>query len=167
MRKGILAEYIGVAALLTSVIGSGIMATNLTQDVGLQLIINAISIVAMLGIIIYLIGPISGAHFARDVKRALLQSNFFESCHRIYRRAILGGLKWYCNCKYYVFETNLLRFSPYPIRKWGTSWRSDFHGWPAWNHPDFAKSKKDKSGSCCNLCLDCDRLFLHLLFHLC
>ena len=63
MRKGILAEYIGVAALLTSVIGSGIMATNLTQDVGLQLIINDISIVAMLGIIIYLIGPISGAHF--------------------------------------------------------------------------------------------------------
>jgi glycerol uptake facilitator-like aquaporin len=63
MPKKIFAEFIGVAALLTSVIGSGIMATNLTSDVGLQLIINAISIVSMLGIIIYLIGPISGAHF--------------------------------------------------------------------------------------------------------
>ena len=63
MRKQIFAEYLGVTALLASVIGSGITATNLTSDVGLQLIINAISIIAMLGIIIYLIGPISGAHF--------------------------------------------------------------------------------------------------------
>ncbi|MFZ4064140.1 MAG: aquaporin [Candidatus Nanopelagicaceae bacterium] len=57
------AEFLGTALLLVSVIGSGIMATNLTQDVGLQLTINALSIVSMLAIIIVLLGPISGAHF--------------------------------------------------------------------------------------------------------
>lgn len=59
----IFAEFLGTALLLTSVIGSGIMATNLTQDVGIQLTINAISIVSMLALIIFLFGPISGAHF--------------------------------------------------------------------------------------------------------
>lgn len=39
------------------------MATNLTQDVGIQLTINAISAVSMLYLIITLFGPISGAHF--------------------------------------------------------------------------------------------------------
>lgn len=39
------------------------MATNLTQDVGVQLTINAISIVSMLYLLITLLGPISGAHF--------------------------------------------------------------------------------------------------------
>jgi len=57
------AEFLGTALLLTAVIGSGIMATNLTEDIGLQLTINAISIVAMLSLIITLFGPISGAHF--------------------------------------------------------------------------------------------------------
>ena len=59
----IFAEFLGTALLLTAVIGSGIMATNLTDDVGLQLTINAISIVSMLAIIITLLSPISGAHF--------------------------------------------------------------------------------------------------------
>ncbi len=57
------AEFLGTALLLSAVIGSGIMATNLTEDIGLQLTINAISIVAMLSLIITLFGPISGAHF--------------------------------------------------------------------------------------------------------
>jgi len=57
------AEFLGTALLLTAVIGSGIMAVNLTEDVGLQLTINAISIVSMLSLIITLLGPISGAHF--------------------------------------------------------------------------------------------------------
>ena len=59
----IFAEFLGTALLLSAVIGSGIMATNLTQDEGIQLTINAISIVSMLYLIITLFGPISGAHF--------------------------------------------------------------------------------------------------------
>ncbi len=59
----IFAEFLGTALLLLAVIGSGIMATNLSQDVGVQLTINAISTVSMLALIITLMGPISGAHF--------------------------------------------------------------------------------------------------------
>jgi len=59
----IFAEFLGTALLLLAVVGSGIMATNLSQDVGIQLTINAISAVSMLYLIITLFGPISGAHF--------------------------------------------------------------------------------------------------------
>lgn len=45
------------------VIGSGIMATNLTHDVGLELLINALATVLGLGVLIWVLGPISGAHF--------------------------------------------------------------------------------------------------------
>jgi glycerol uptake facilitator-like aquaporin len=44
MRK-LLAEYLGTALLVAIVVGSGIMATDLTQDVGLQLLINTIATV--------------------------------------------------------------------------------------------------------------------------
>jgi glycerol uptake facilitator-like aquaporin len=59
----IFAEFLGTALLLVSIIGSGIMATNVSEDVGVQLLLNAISIVVMLAIIITLFAPISGAHF--------------------------------------------------------------------------------------------------------
>jgi glycerol uptake facilitator-like aquaporin len=62
IRK-IAAEFVGVFALLTSIVASGIMATNVSQDFGIQLIINMTAIVAMLGILIFVISPISGAHF--------------------------------------------------------------------------------------------------------
>lgn len=44
-------------------IGSGIQATELTQDVGVQLLANSIATVFGLGILILLLGPVSGAHF--------------------------------------------------------------------------------------------------------
>lgn len=75
----IFAEFLGTALLLSAVIGSGIMATNLTQDVGLQLTINAISIVSMLYLIITLLGPISGAHFNPVVTLGELFKNRIDS----------------------------------------------------------------------------------------
>ncbi len=57
------AELIGTMFLTMTVVGSGIMAQNLTQDLGLQLVINAAATVATLYILINLIAPISGAHF--------------------------------------------------------------------------------------------------------
>jgi glycerol uptake facilitator-like aquaporin len=39
------------------------MATNLSQDVGVQLLINTISTVFGLAVLIQILGPISGAHF--------------------------------------------------------------------------------------------------------
>lgn len=57
------AEGIGTATLVAAVVGSGIMATNLTSDVGLQLLINAVATIAALAVLIWSLGPISGAHF--------------------------------------------------------------------------------------------------------
>ena len=62
MRK-ILAEFLGTALLVAIVVGSGIMATELTQDVGLQLLINTIATVFGLAVLIPIFAPISGAHF--------------------------------------------------------------------------------------------------------
>jgi hypothetical protein len=41
MRRRLLAEFLGTAFLLMGVIGSGIMAERLSDDVGLQLLENA------------------------------------------------------------------------------------------------------------------------------
>ncbi|MBK3563596.1 MIP/aquaporin family protein [Streptomyces sp. MBT62] len=57
------AELIGTAALVAIVVGSGIQATELTKDVGLQLLANSTATVFGLGILILLLGPVSGAHF--------------------------------------------------------------------------------------------------------
>ncbi|UUN31492.1 aquaporin family protein [Streptomyces sp. FIT100] len=57
------AELVGTAALVAVVVGSGIQATALTQDVGLQLLANSIATVFGLGVLIALLGPVSGAHF--------------------------------------------------------------------------------------------------------
>ncbi|HET7397221.1 MAG TPA: aquaporin, partial [Intrasporangium sp.] len=57
------AEFAGTGALVAAVIGSGIMGTNLTQDIALQLLVNAVATVAALGVLIATLGPVSGAHF--------------------------------------------------------------------------------------------------------
>ncbi|WP_326785208.1 MIP/aquaporin family protein [Streptomyces sp. NBC_00151] len=57
------AELVGTAALVAVVVGSGIQATELTQDVALQLLANSTATVFGLGVLIALLGPVSGAHF--------------------------------------------------------------------------------------------------------
>lgn len=63
MQKRLFAEALGTCLLIIAVIGSGIMATNLTDDVGLQLLANAGATVGALIALILMFGPISGAHF--------------------------------------------------------------------------------------------------------
>jgi arsenate reductase len=53
---------VGTAFLLAGIVGSGIMATRLTGDLGLRLLINAVATAAVLVAIILSIGPVSGAH---------------------------------------------------------------------------------------------------------
>jgi len=63
MIKELAGEYLGTALLVSIVIGSGIMATELSHDVGVQLLINTISTVFGLAVLIQILGPISGANF--------------------------------------------------------------------------------------------------------
>ncbi|MEU2712989.1 MIP/aquaporin family protein [Streptomyces sp. NPDC007205] len=58
-----LAEAVGTAALVAVVVGSGVQATELSHDVGVQLLANSLATVFGLGVLITLLGPVSGAHF--------------------------------------------------------------------------------------------------------
>jgi len=57
------AEFSGTAVLVCVVVGSGIMATNLSDDLGVALIINTFSTIFALALLILTLGPISGGHF--------------------------------------------------------------------------------------------------------
>jgi arsenate reductase len=63
LTRRLLAEFLGSAFLAALVIGSGIAAADLSQDVGLQLLENAAATAAGLFAIILMFGPISGGHF--------------------------------------------------------------------------------------------------------
>ena len=57
------AEALGTCLLIVSVIGSGIMAETLTEDVALQLLCNAIATGGALVALILIFAPVSGASF--------------------------------------------------------------------------------------------------------
>ena len=63
MFKRLVGEFLGTGILVAVVVGSGAMAENLTQDVGLELLINTVATVLALGLLIELFAPISGSHF--------------------------------------------------------------------------------------------------------
>jgi glycerol uptake facilitator-like aquaporin len=63
LSRRLVAEALGTAMLVAAVIGSGIMADRLTDDVALSLLGNTIPTGAMLVVLITILGPISGAHF--------------------------------------------------------------------------------------------------------
>lgn len=65
------AEALGSGVLGGTVVASGIMATTLSSDVGVQLLINAIATGAALTVLILVLGPVSGAHLNPVVTGAL------------------------------------------------------------------------------------------------
>ncbi|GAA3381678.1 aquaporin [Cryptosporangium minutisporangium] len=77
--RPLLAEGLGSALLAALVVGSGIAAQQLSDDVGLQLLENAAATAAGLFAIILMFGPVSGAHFNPVVSLA---------------DAAFGGLPW-------------------------------------------------------------------------
>lgn len=79
LPRRLLAEFLGSMLLAALVIGSGIAAARLSDDVGLQLLENAAATAAGLFAIILMFGPVSGAHFNPVVSFA---------------DATFGGLSW-------------------------------------------------------------------------
>jgi glycerol uptake facilitator-like aquaporin len=63
LPRRLVAEGLGTAMLVATVVGSGIMAETLTQDVALALLANTIATAAILVVLISCLGPISGARF--------------------------------------------------------------------------------------------------------
>lgn len=88
------AEAIGTAVLVATVVGSGIMATRLTQDIAVQLLVNALATVAALAVLIWALGPISGAHFNPVVTLVALSRREIRAAEaaRYVAAQIVGGL---------------------------------------------------------------------------
>jgi glycerol uptake facilitator-like aquaporin len=63
LGRRVAAEAVGTAVLVAVVVGSGIQAQLLSDDVGVQLLANSLATVFGLGVLIAVLGPISGAHF--------------------------------------------------------------------------------------------------------
>src|SRR5450631_735883 len=63
LSRRLVAEALGTALLVATVVGSGIMAESLTRDVALALLGNTLPTGAILVVLIAILGPISGAHF--------------------------------------------------------------------------------------------------------
>jgi arsenate reductase len=71
LPRRLLAEFIGTALLVTVVAGSGIAAQQLSpDDIGIQLLENSTATVLGLGVLILMLGPVSGAHFNPVVSAA-------------------------------------------------------------------------------------------------
>ncbi|MCB1028195.1 MAG: aquaporin, partial [Microthrixaceae bacterium] len=63
LARRLAAEALGTGFLIVAVIGSGIMASRLSTDVGLQLLENAAATAGALIGLILMFGAVSGAHF--------------------------------------------------------------------------------------------------------
>lgn len=80
LKNQLLAEFLGTAALLCAVIGSGIMAERLSGgNIGVALIANTLATVFALYVLIEILGPISGAHF----NPAVTLVNVYKNRHKI------------------------------------------------------------------------------------
>ena len=80
LSRRLAAEALGTGLLVATVVGSGIMAARLSEDVALQLLGNTLPTGAILVVLIMTFGPVSGAHFNPAVTLAFLM-----------RREISGG----------------------------------------------------------------------------
>lgn len=63
LARRLVAEALGTGLLVATVVGSGIMADRLTDDVALSLLGNTLPTGAILVVLITILGPLSGAHF--------------------------------------------------------------------------------------------------------
>jgi len=72
LPRRLTAEALGTAMLVCTVVGSGIMADRLSDDVAISLMGNTLPTGAILVVLITLLGPISGAHFNPAVTFAFL-----------------------------------------------------------------------------------------------
>lgn len=63
LSRRLTAEFLGTLMLVCTVVGSGIMADQLSDDVAVSLLGNTIPTGAILFVLITILGPISGAHF--------------------------------------------------------------------------------------------------------
>ena len=128
LKNQLFAEFIGTAALLCAVIGSGIMADNLSGgNNGVALLANTLATVFALYVLIELLGPVSGAHFNPLVtlvvlfqtsKAAGVQQNRAQAAILFIAFQLMGAVAgaWLANA---MFDLSVLQFSSKVRGGWG------------------------------------------------
>jgi glycerol uptake facilitator-like aquaporin len=135
----LLAEFFGTAALLCAVIGSGIMAENLSGgNHGVALLANTLATVFALYVLIELLAPVSGGHFnplvtlvvhfsvskvAGAQERRAHHAIYFIACQML--GAIAGA--WLANA---MFDMPMLQLSSKLRGGWSAA--GQFVGWGQW-----------------------------------
>ena len=128
LKNQLLAEFVGTAALLCAVIGSGIMAVNLSGgNNGVALLANTLASVFALYVLIELLGPVSGAHFNPLVtlivlfwtsKAAADQQNRVQAAILFIAFQLTGAVAgaWLANA---MFDLSVFQFSSRVRGGWG------------------------------------------------
>ena len=128
LKNQLFAEFFGTAALLCAVIGSGIMAVNLSGgNNGVALLANTLATVFALYVLIEVLGPVSGAHFNPIVTLVVLfKSSKVPVAHLNKAQAamlfiafqLLGAVAgaWLANA---MFDLSVLQLSSKVRSGWG------------------------------------------------
>ena len=128
LKSQLFSEFLGTAALLCAVIGSGIMAVNLSGgNDGVALLANTLATVFALYVLIELLGPVSGAHFNPLVtlvvlfmapKEAANQQNKAQAAILFIAFQLAGAIAraWLANA---MFDLSVLQFSSKLRGCWG------------------------------------------------
>ncbi len=132
LKNQLFAEFFGTAALLCVVIGSGIMAVNLSAgNNGVALLANTLATVFALYVLIELLGPVSGAHFNplvtlvvlfRTSKEATPQQNRAQAASLFIAFQLAGAAvgAWLANAMFGdMFDLSVLQFSAKVRGGWG------------------------------------------------
>jgi glycerol uptake facilitator-like aquaporin len=126
LSRRLAAEVVGTALLVATVVGSGIMAANLSRDVGLELLGNTLPTGAMLVVLITIIGPISGAHLNPAVSLVFaLKRDMTPSDTAFYILAQLAGGIVGTIVAHVMFSLPLVEFSE-KARTGGAQWFAEW-----------------------------------------
>lgn len=109
IQRAISMEFLGTALLAFAIVGSGIMATNITSDVGLRLFINALATAIGLAIVIRLGQKASGSHFNPAVTLIMLVLKKIDSKLSIFyiTAQIVGAISGVATANY-IFDQKVL-----------------------------------------------------------
>jgi glycerol uptake facilitator-like aquaporin len=102
-------EFLGTAILAFAIVGSGIMATNLTSDSALRLLINAISTAIGLAVVIRVGMKVSGSHFNPAVTLVMLFIKKIDAQSSIFYigAQILGAISGVATANF-IFDQKVL-----------------------------------------------------------
>ncbi|MEN9915581.1 MAG: hypothetical protein RL725_256 [Actinomycetota bacterium] len=109
IQRAVGMEFLGTAILAFAIVGSGIMATNLTSDSALRLLINAISTAVGLAVVIRIGMKVSGSHFNPAVTLVMLFIKKIDAQSSIFyiSAQILGAISGVATANF-IFDQKVL-----------------------------------------------------------